>query len=358
MIEIKKGTVVKITREIGDITELILDIDHDIKKSINYNSITGNIKAGDRVLVNTTAGTLGLGTGGYHFIIANLELDRLLLDMNGHGMKLKYTPMQLRVPFIEEELSLTGIYNTPLNLKGKIVFMGELHSMLPPLCAYIKHYSITQPKIAYIMTDDGALPLSFSRNIHELINKGLIDTTITSGNSFGGQYECVNLYTSLQTAAHTADCSIIIIIMGPGIVGTNTKYGFSGLEMSMYADLIDRAGGCCLYLPRLGLGDKRERHKGLSHHTLTVLEEMITRPVPIVLPYLNYKQQGFVVNQLNDKNILKRHRLVIRDGSDIEAAMKQYNINTKSMGRGVNEDPAFFYCIGANAGYAIKRNHI
>ena len=51
-------------------------------------------------------------------------------------------------------------------------------------------------KIACIITDHGALPVWFSKNIRLLKSKGLLDTVISIGNAFGGDYECVNIYTA------------------------------------------------------------------------------------------------------------------------------------------------------------------
>jgi hypothetical protein len=71
MIEYKKAVVEKIERSNRVLQEVILDIDHPRKKAMNYIQMMGELKEGDVVLVNTTACTLNLGTGGYHFIMVH-----------------------------------------------------------------------------------------------------------------------------------------------------------------------------------------------------------------------------------------------------------------------------------------------
>lgn len=65
---------------------------------------------------------------------------------------------------------------------------------------------------------------------------------------------------------------VVIVAMGPGIVGTGTKYGFSGVEQAHIIDATNKLGGKPVLIPRIGFNDKRQRHQGISHHTITVLE--------------------------------------------------------------------------------------
>jgi hypothetical protein len=164
MLEMQMGKAVQILSERSGIQELLVETGHPVKKAVNYIRITGKAEVGDILYMNTTAASLSLGTGGFHFVMMNASKKSLSMTPGGHGMKLRYTPFQVKVPFAEEELSSAGeIYNSPLNLQNKLVFFGELHSMIPPLCAYIRFFSKTKHRIAYIMTDHGALPLEFSK---------------------------------------------------------------------------------------------------------------------------------------------------------------------------------------------------
>lgn len=347
MIEIKSGKVIRILDENSAISIVLVDINHKAEKAINYNYMTGQIKIGDFVYLNTSAATLSLGTGGFHFVIANLANRETAFSAKGHGMKLKYTPMQVQVQFIEEDTERNlNCFNKPLMLGEKVVIFFELHSMLPPICAYLKELSDKQLKLSYIMTDHGALPMWFSKNVQTVREKGLLDCTIASGNAFGADFECVNIYTSLQTASLLSD--IIIISMGPGIIGTNCKYGFSALELAFYINLVSKHGGKCVFVPRISFADKRVRHYGISHHSLTMVSEMLDRPVIFTLPYLDDKSERFFISQLREAGALPFVKLSIYDGTDIIEVIKKHCPDITTMGRTYLEDPCFFYTIGAS----------
>lgn len=350
MLEMRMGKAVEILSHKDRITEVLLEIDHPVKKAVNYDFITGSVSVGDWLYLNTTAGTLSLGTGGYHFVMANDSHRQNHMTPVGHGMKLRYTPVQVKVPFVEQELiEAREAFQQTLDLKGRLVCFGELHSMIPPLCAYFRYYYPDKLRIGYIMTDHAALPLSFSRNISALIEKSLLDTTITIGNAFGGKHECVNIYTGLQTAILVENCDIVLVSMGPGITGTNTTYGFSGLDLGFYVDLVFRMGGVCCFVPRISFADKRERHHGISHHTLTILRDIIQSPIPLILPVLQKSSTQIMLRQIQRNRISDRYGICFYNGEGIRKAMKHFRLSVTSMGRSMEEDPAFFLGIGAAA---------
>jgi len=271
----------------------------------------------------------------------------------GHGMKVRYSPMQVQIPFVEEENKADpDLYNAGLDLRGKLVIFGELHSMLPPACAFLKLYGNGNTKTAYIMTDHAALPICFSDNVSLLKQKGLLDLTITTGNAFGGDKECVNIYTAFQTAASMANA--IIVTMGPGISGTGTKYGFSGLELAFYVDLASRYGASCIYIPRISFADKRLRHYGISHHSMTIMSEFLHETVYIALPIVEKKKLKFMFRQIRSAGLPLSIRLSILDGRGVEKAMMVYGLETTSMGRGFKDDPCFFLAIGASCAKGLQ----
>src|SRR5689334_23418104 len=65
--------------------------------------LTGPVAIGDRVVVNTTAVELGLGTGGWHVVHWNLSTESLDVPGPGHVMKLRYTSLQLDAGAVEED---------------------------------------------------------------------------------------------------------------------------------------------------------------------------------------------------------------------------------------------------------------
>lgn len=347
-IEFQKAIVNKVGKSSEVLQEVFLEIDHPCKRALNYPLMSGIVNEGDTVIVNTTACTLNLGTGGYHYIIANYRGEKQDLINIGHGMKLKYTPNQINVLFAEETAGpLHKEFQSKLNLDGKPIFVGELHSMLTPICAHLKYRTHGKMKVACIITDHGALPAWMSKSINLLKNKGLLDKVITIGNAFGGDYECVNIYTALQLASNILDMEAIVITMGPGIMGTGTPFGFSGLELGLYLDLCYAKGGDVFYAPRISFKDLRDRHYGISHHFLNIFRDIVQNPIPIILPIMRSKKMQLAFKQLRHWDLIDKHPIHLRDGKDIAKSLLKFQLEPRTMGRNITEDPEFFYGLGA-----------
>ena len=105
MISKKIGVVESIVDQNEGLDDIRVKINGEIQRAYNYPKITGNINVGDEVLLNTTAVELSLGTGGYHFVIANLNKLESNFTKGGHIMKLRYTPLQVKVDSVEEQES-------------------------------------------------------------------------------------------------------------------------------------------------------------------------------------------------------------------------------------------------------------
>lgn len=319
--------------------------------------MTGDVEVGDEVVLNTTAMELGLGTGGYHFVIYNVKNPQKDIEKkSGHIMKLRYTPMQCKFLSIEEQHSVyNDAFNSFKKLNKSIYVVGALHSMLPPVAATLK-WLRPQLNITYIMTDAGSLPIHFSKNVKKLKEKKIISNTITVGHAFGGDIECVNIYTGIIASEIVAKSDITIITMGPGIVGTGTKYGFSGIEQGYIIDAVNNLGGVSFAIPRISFADKRKRHNGISHHTITVLSEITNTRTNLPLPILSNNFSKIIDMQLRDSNIINKHNIIYNRGEDVIKALKYYDLNIKTMGRSYNDDEAFFLTLGAVAKACI--NHL
>ena len=230
LVSIKKGTVVKILKSDEFRTDIIVDLDGKYEAAINYNQLTGKINEFDTVILNTTAVEYNLGTGGYHFVINNIKREKLVVDNVGHIMKLRYTPLQVKVKAAEEQGSPHHkVFVNFTSLRGFPVIVGSIHSMLLPTVITLNHLN-PKLKIAYIMTDGASLPIAFSNTVVNMQKEKLIKATITIGHAFGGDIECVNIYNGLIAAKEIVMADVAIVTMGPGIVGTGTPYGFSGIE--------------------------------------------------------------------------------------------------------------------------------
>jgi len=318
-------------------------------EAICYEALTGPVKPGDVVVLNTTAVELGLGTGGHHFVI--WVVGRESFDMApgpGHIMKMRYTPLQVRCLAVEEEASphrdkVEGFSS----LEGVPVVACELHSMIAPVATGIRETAGDNARIVYVMTDGGALPLAYSRLVPELREKGLIDAAITCGHAFGGDFEAVSLHSALAAAWACAGADAIVVAMGPGQAGTGTKYGFSGITQGEAANAAYSLGGTPIVAPRVSFRDERARHFGVSHHTLTVLAQVAMGRCLVALPEIDRGDWRYLRRQLCHDGIDRKHLVLTEDGRPAVERLRRENIAVATMGRGIDDDPAFFLAAGA-----------
>jgi hypothetical protein len=143
----------------------------------------------------------------------------------------------------------------------------DVHSQLAPVAAAFAQAAPGR-RLSYVMTDSAALPLALSDLVAELVGAGLLSETITCGQAFGGHREAVNLHSALVLAAGDA----VVVAPGPGVVGTGSRLGFSGLEVATVIDAAAVLGGRPIVAVRWSGADGRERHRGQSHHTATARE--------------------------------------------------------------------------------------
>ena len=355
MIRIRKGKVTEIVRCSQGVTEIKVEVDGKIEDALNYDFMTGPVHIGDGVTLNTTALHKELGTGGYHFVMANAKVRKTDVDEMGHIMKLRYTPSQVKCFTVEEELNPNRAKIADFtSLLGTPVVVGTLHSMLAPAAAGVKKASGGKLRVAYVMTDGAALPIQISRTVAELKEKGLIDATVTVGNAFGGDFEAVNIYTGLIAAKEVIEADVVIVTLGPGIVGTGTKYGFSGIEQGEIINAVNILGGKPIAIPRISFTDPRERHTGISHHTLTVLGKIAVTPCLVVLPYMNPVKENFVNKQLMKSGAALEHRIVMEDGEPALQYLIEKDIVVTTMGRSMSQDKEYFLTAGAAGILASK----
>ncbi|RYD02527.1 hypothetical protein N752_24675 [Desulforamulus aquiferis] len=197
MIRIRKGIVKSLLSQRPGITELLVEVEGETQRGVNYDRLTGPINTGDEVILNTTAVFKNLGTGGAHFVMGNLSNPQMDISEEGHIMKVRYSPCQVKVLSLEEADSpYTSIMQQAEGLEGTPVIVGGLHSMIAPVAAALKKLGQGQLRVAYLMSDAAALPIALSKLVYELKEKGLIHATITCGHAFGGDYEAINLYTA------------------------------------------------------------------------------------------------------------------------------------------------------------------
>lgn len=348
MIRTRTGKVLSVTSQKHGKTEIEVIVEGVKARALNYDRLTGPVRPDDHVLLNTTAVVKKLGTGGIHFVMANLSRPERDAQEKGHIMKMRYSPSQVKVLSVEEQESpYAEMMSRTNSLAGIPVIVGTLHSMLAPAAASVNGITGGEARVAYIMTDGAALPLPLSNLVHELKQKGLIHTTITCGHAFGGDLEAVTVYSALLAARAVAKADIIIVAMGPGIVGTASEFGFTGVEQGEIINAVNILNGQPVAIPRISFADERERHYGLSHHTRTALGKVALTPCRVPVPLMSPEKSELVWKQLKESGLAGKHRIVEIDGSAGLEFLYKKDIQVKTMGRSVDDDPEFFLAAAA-----------
>ncbi|MEA4882173.1 MAG: DUF3866 family protein [Clostridia bacterium] len=348
MIRYAEARVGRVVWESDDIQELTVDLAGG-ELAVCYPSLTGRARPGDVVMLNTTAVDLALGTGGRHFVVWIAGRQPLQPELTGHIMKMRYAPMQVCTGAYEEDPTNRASIDEFRGLAGMPVVVCELHSMIAPVFAGIAG------RAAYIMTDGAALPIAFSNTVRRLRREGLMCASITAGHAFGGDYEAVSVYSALVAAPTVARCEAAVVAMGPGIVGTGAKYGFSGIEQGYIVDAVNRMGGRPILVPRLSRRDPRPRHRPVSHHTITVLEDVCCTPATCVIasdmdPAFSEEVRAALADAVRGRG----HSMESAPGRDAVDSLLARGVELSTMGRGFEEEPEFFLTCAAAGVYARK----
>jgi hypothetical protein len=295
--------------------------------------VTGPVRDGDRVVVNTTAVDLGLGTGGWHVVHWNLERESFVEPGPGHIMKLRYTSLQIDTGAAEEHHP-----DRSGHLAGLPVAVCGLHSQMAVVAAACKTQR-PEGRLVYVMTDGAALPLALSDLVVRLRERDVLDATVTAGNAFGGDLEAVTVASALMLAREELRADAVVVAMGPGITGTGSRLGTTGIEVASILDLVAALEGRPLLVPRVSSADPRVRHQGVSHHTRTVLD-LARSPVTVAAP--------------DRLDVPAPNRVEVVEAPTAGDLLERYDLRVTTMGRGPDEDPAFFQAAVA-AGTLLSR---
>jgi Protein of unknown function (DUF3866) len=126
-------------------------------------------------------------------------------------------------------------------------------------------------RIAYLQLAGGALPVSFSDTVRVLKGRGLVEVAVAVGACIDGDIACVSAASALAWATEEG-FAVAVCAIGPGIVGTGSRLGHGGLAAAEAANAAAALGGRPILAVRASEADARERHRGLSHHTRSILE--------------------------------------------------------------------------------------
>ncbi|MFI7589108.1 DUF3866 family protein [Spongisporangium articulatum] len=332
-------------------------------RALAYPGLVGRPEPGDRVLLNTTALERGLGTGGYALVIAVPDrLPQAGPTGPGHLVKARYTPQQAMVLGVDEQESphhdvLAGADD----LDGLPVVVADLHSAVPAVVAGMRAVR-PNARVAYVYTDGGALPAWFSRTVAGLRAAGWLDSCLTAGQAYGGDLEAVSLHSALLAARHVVGADLAIVAQGPGNLGSGTRWGFSGVAAGDAINAVAALNGRPVASLRVSGADPRERHRGISHHSLTAYGRVALAPADVVLPELAGHAGLAELARLTEAQVTQlvapqgRHTLVRVPVTGLATALAASPVGLSTMGRGLDDDPAAFLAVaaaGVHAAYLL-----
>ena len=347
-----------------------LQVDRRLR-AIAYETVTGIPGVGEEVRMDVSALDRGLGTGGHAMVVARPGVLPEDPVREGHLVKARYMPDQVMVAGVDEqgavhhELLCAPIDD--LTLEGTPVVIADLHSALPAILAGARatRGAHDQVRAVYVMTDGGALPLAYSRTVAALRRVGWLAGTVTSGQAWGGDVEAVSVHNALLAARHVLGADLVVLAQGPGNLGTDTPWGVSGVACGDAVNAVAVLGGRAIACLRVSQADARERHRGISHHSMTAYGRVALTAADIVVPGL----PGALGEQIDAQarelcgprpRGARHHR--VDTGVDgltevLEEAQNATGIRLSTMGRGLHEDTAAFLAAAAAGRYAETLLH-
>ena len=326
---------------------LTVEVDGERRRAWADEALLGEMREGDEVIVNVAALDLGLGSGGYDVVHVNLTRG---LDASGdsreHVMKLNYTSLQHPVDPVELPVRL--LLDMPAKgapERTMPVLVLPLHGHLAPT-AWAAAQASPGLKLGYVQTAGGALPGSLSRDVAELRERGLLCGHIAAAPAYGAEHEALSVAGALDAAAGALGWDAALVGPGPGIIGSDTRLGHGGMAALDNAHAALALNFPTLLSPRLSESDPRERHRGVSHHTLTVLE-MLLGSVTVAVPSAQPEIAAKLTEAAGD-----RHKLA--EAMPDLAGYTASGLPTRTMGRSIDDD-ALFFAAPLAAGAALRR---
>lgn len=317
---------------------LTVEIDGERRPAWADTGLLGEMRAGDEVVVNVAALDLGLGSGGFDVVHVNLTRG-LDADPAGeeHVIKLNYTSLQHPIEPVEIARFLTdgmGEKGTTRSVEGSMrVLVLPLHGHLAP-AAWAVARAAPGPRVGYVQTAGGALPGSLSRDVTQLRERDLLYEHVTAAPAYGGEREALSVAGALDAAANGLGWDAALVGPGPGIIGSETRLGHGGMAALDNAHAALALDLPTLLSPRLSQADPRERQRGVSHHTLTVME-LLLGAVEVAMPARYPDLAARLAEAAGD-----RHRL--REAKVDLASYAESGLPIRTMGRDIDADPLFY----------------
>jgi hypothetical protein len=344
LIRLRRGVVRALSEGRPGALELAVDVEGRQAAALAYPGLVGPVRVGDGVLLNTTAVSLGLGTGGVHLVVAVDASGPVDVGHDGRVIKARYLPQQVAVRTVEE--THREVLEASAGLAGTPVVAAPLHSMVAPIAAGAK--ASGEARVVYVMTDGAALAAPFSRLVPRLRAAGLLDGSVTAGQAFGGELEAVTIWSAMLAAKEVLGAEVVVVADGPGNLGTDTTWGVSALTSGHALNAAEALEGRPVAALRVSFADPRPRHRVVSHHSLTILDRVCTVRANVAVPVLEDEQRRDAIwDALRARKLEDKHQLVETDGRPALAELERRGVEVTSMGRSPADDPEFFLAAGA-----------
>ncbi|HEX3693350.1 MAG TPA: DUF3866 family protein [Solirubrobacteraceae bacterium] len=348
-LKLRAGTVVQAQREHPGEQRLLVELeDGERRPAIADTRLHGDCALGDKVVVNVQALDIGLGSGG--FDVLHVNLTRGLLGESSQGspapdqaanvsqaMKLNYTSLQHLVDPVDGVAALELPVSLPV---GVLALHGQLAAV-----AWAYAQERPRGRLGYVQTAGGALPGGHSRAVAALRERELLSGHLSAGVSYGGEGEAITIAGAIHHGARSLGWDAIVCGPGPGIVGSGSPLGNGGLQALESAHTALALGAPTLLVARMSSADPRARHRGVSHHTLTVLE-LLLAPVAVALPLgVEPPVGGDSCAQPGGTSRPGQRDASRHDWRSAPVDLAGYaasGLPSTTMGRGIAEDPLFF----------------
>lgn len=293
-----------------------------------YEELGAPPQVGDTVVANTVGLEMELGTGGIAMVLP--ARGGAAPANENHFIKLPYTPLQFPAAPADQVESLHGV----------LVVVLPLHSHLAPACCAAADL---RPgcRVSFVWQEGGALPVAFSESVRQLRERGLLHAVVSSGNCFGGDLEAPNLYAGLLAAAAVSE--VVLVGIGPGSIAAAKPYAHGGMSAALALNAACALGAEPVLAPRISAADPRGRHRGVSHHTGSVLQAALGR-ARVAIPAS--------VADASAEGLPGRHHYapVSYTAAGSEA---RFGLTFGSMGRAYQEDEVFFDAAAAAVALAL-----
>jgi Protein of unknown function (DUF3866) len=315
-LSLRRGTVSAIREQDEELVRLLVDGE----PCLAYPRLTGPVEVGDEVIVNTQARDLGLDSGGFDILHANLTRGLGLgVEPGAHVMTLPYTPAQAASRHVEEDGEL------PRSLNGMPVVCCSLHRQVAPVCAGLRRRH--RLRVAYVQLGGGALPVSLSDAVRVLKRGGYLEVAVAVAPCLDGDVQAVTAASALAWCS-AQGFDVVVCSIGPGIVGRGSALGHGGLVAVEAANVAAARGGTPVLAVRYAEAAPSDQYTGVSHLTRDILELSATE-VQIAWPH----------------GLEAPDWLSPREEVDVEGWHEECGrLPLSDIGRGLEDDPWFFMC--------------